>query len=116
MSRTFRRKGYEEANMSWKDGTKVAGFYTQDNWCYLGGSRKAFITYRKPTRQEHNEAYWHIHGDSNRNEWSPNRFYREYRMQENRTFNKTELVKYLKDTNYEVMAEANPRSCLWDWS
>lgn len=123
MSRTFRRKGYEEANMTWKDGTKVAGFYTTCDVEYVryteDGTKKLeyLYTYRKPTRQEHNKEYWRIHGESNNaNYWSPGRWYRNNRMKENRMLTKTELFKYMKDADYEVMVEANPRSCLWDWS
>ena len=123
MSRTFRRKGYDAANMAWKDGTKIAGFYTETDWYYIrvekvdGCCFKSYKTYRKPTRQEHNKEYWRIHGESNNsNSWSPGWDYRNMRMKENRMLTKTELFKFMKDTDYEVMVEANPRSCLWDWS
>lgn len=122
MSRTFRRKGYEEANMPWKEGTKTAGFYTETDWYSVknkDGSRNMwanYAAYRKPTRDEHNKAYWSIHSDNHPNAWSPGRWYRNNRMKENRMLTKTELFKYMKNTDYEVMVEANPRSCLWDWS
>ena len=122
MSRTFRRKGYEEANMNWKDGTKVAGFYTETDWHFIITEEisvffNSYKTHRKPTRQEHNKEYWRIHGESqSASTWSPNRFHRLYRMKENRMLTKGELFRYMKDTDYEVMVEASPRSCLWDWS
>jgi hypothetical protein len=121
MSRTFRRKGYEAANMAWKDGTKIAGYYTATDWNYIKVQElndwhfESYKTYRKPTRQEHNKEYWRIHGDSHRNYWSPSRSYRNARMEENRTLTKNEIIKFMKDTDHEVMVEANPRSCLWDW-
>lgn len=123
MSRTFRRKGYEEVNLHWKKGTRVAGFYTETDWHYVGRESLEFSvsyisykTYRKPTRQEHNKKYWNIHSDNHPNAWSPGRLYRNNRMKENRMLTKGELFRYMKDTDYEVMVEANPRSCLWDWS
>jgi hypothetical protein len=121
MSRTFRRKGYEAANMTWKNGTKVAGFYTTYDVEYVqytedGIKKHGYLcTYRKPTRQEHNKEYWRIHGDSHRNYWSPDWNYRSARVKENRMLTKGELFKYMKDTDYEVMVEANPRNCWWDW-
>ena len=72
MSRTFRKKDYELKNIPNKDGTKVAGFYTmevtKDGYDYncrhrLYGYQKY---YRKPTRQEHNEDYYRIHGETKR--------------------------------------------------
>lgn len=87
MSRTFRRKGFEEANMNWKDGTKVAVFYTETDWHSVknkDGSRNMwanYAAYRKPTRKEHNKEYWRVHGESNNaNYWSPGRRYRNNKM------------------------------------
>lgn len=124
MSRTFRRKGYEVANMTWKDGTKIAGFYTETDWHYIrvqdveGCCFKSYkTTYRKPTRQEHNKQYWRIHGDNNPNQWCPGRFYRKPTTKWNREFNKNELFKYMRNDEYECLFEDNPRSCfrMWDW-
>ena len=117
MSRTFRRKGYEVANMHWKNGTKVAGFYTVRDGTYNSHSLSdKGLNFRKPTRQEHNKEYWNIHGDRySGNSWSPSHFHRLFRMKENRMLTKLELARYKKDNEYEVLVEANPRSCLWDW-
>lgn len=118
MSRTFRRKGYEVANMHWKNGTKVARFYTVRDGTYNSRSLSdKGLNFRKPTRQEHNKEYWWIHSESkSSNSWSPSWSHRNMRMKENRMLTKTELSNYMKDKEYEVIVEANPRSCLWDWS
>lgn len=131
MSRTFRRKNYEKEFGS-KAGSKVAGYFTQtdrtvtiarvwqtDWWTkepYKGIKRFVTYTYHKPTREEYFKEYYRIHGDNNRNEWSASRWYRNKRDRQNRSITKAELSRFWKDPeNYEVMAEANPRSCLWDW-
>lgn len=124
MSRTFRRKGYEEANMSWKSGTKVAGFYTECDVVFTKVVKGWFIyykhaeVYRKPTRQEHNKEYWRIHSDNHPNQWCPGTFFRKPANKWNRAFNKNELFKYTKNNDYECLFEVNPRSCfrMWDWS
>ena len=114
MSRTFRRKGYE-AKQGHVNGSKVAGYYTvqEGGWWYWN---KQPVSFREPTHQEYFEKYWKLHGDSHRNQWCPGRAYRQGRHAENKSINKQELCKWLKDADYEPVFEANPRSCLWDWS
>lgn len=114
MSRTFRRKGYEAKQGSIQGG-KVAGYYTIKEGGWWRWNKKP-VLFREPTRQEYYEQFWKLHGDSHRNQWSPGRSYREGRQVENQSINKQELCKWLKDADYEPVFEANPRSCLWDWS
>ena len=114
MSRTFRRKGYEKTQgTTWdRKGDKFAGFYTEYD---LDRTQNWLCIYREPTKQEYYKEYWRVHGDHHRNYWSPSHVYREARMRQNRSINKEEIIKWIKDDEYEPLTEANPRSCLWDW-
>ena len=122
MSKTFRRKGYEDTKGRSYDrrGRKTAGFYTKQDGHWWGRSAHRseinIAVFREPTRQEYYEEFWRIHGDTGgRNYWSPGRYYRKIRQTENRSINKQELCKWLKNEEYEPLFEANPRSHLWDW-
>lgn len=122
MSKTFRRKGYEDTQgrSYHRQGRKTAGFYTVQDGHWWGKrslvGEVSIATFREPTRQEYYEEYWRIHGDTGgRNYWSPGRYYRKTRQAQNRSINKQELCKWWKDEDYEPMFEANPRSHLWDW-
>lgn len=122
MSKTFRRKGYEDTQgrSYHRRGRKTAGFYTMKDGHWWGRSAHRseinIAVFREPTRQEYYEEFWRIHGDTGgRNYWSPGRYYREIRQTENRSINKQELCKWLKNEEYEPLFEANPRSHLWDW-
>ena len=122
MSKTFRRKGYEDTKGRSYDrrGRKTAGFYTKQDGRWWGRSAHRseinIAVFREPTRQEYYEEFWRIHGDTGgRNYWSPGRYYREIRQTENRSINKQELCKWLKNEEYEPLFEANPRSHMWDW-
>lgn len=120
MSRTFRRKNYELQNAtSWdRQGRKAGGFYTEKVWNRGSTWSWGWYTYRPMTERERNEAYWFNHGESkSAQSWSPGRSYRSMRMRENRSINKQELIKFLKNPDtYEPMFEDNPRNCWWDWS
>ena len=124
MSKTFRRKGYEntQGRSYARRGRKTAGFYTVCDGYWWGrrymnrdtGSNMPI--FREPTYVEYRKEFWRIHGDTGgRNYWSPSRYYRETRQTENRSINKRELIKWLKNDEYEPMFEANPRSHYWDW-
>lgn len=125
MSRTFRKKNYEaENNTSWdRQGWKVAGFYTykefhttRDGNAPYDGRCGYYYTYEVPTKEQFVKRYWSNHGESRSgNSVSPGREYRRYRMKQNRMITRNELFKYIADSDYDVMVEANPRSCWWDW-
>jgi len=123
MSRTFRRKGYEHT-ISHRPGGKIAGYYTIQEyyWAVMAKKDRKWPIpeeerYRAPTREEYFNRYWSIHGDNHRNSWSPARYYRHSRMVENRSINKQEIYRWIQSNGeYEPLTEANPRSCLWDWS
>jgi hypothetical protein len=121
MSRTYRRKGYEQTqNGSWgRLFRKTNGYYTKvdhlyfldeetDSWSYQ-------ISARIPTKWElWKEVRW-AHGDDHQGSRSPNWWYRHHRMKENRNINNRELHKWITRVDYEPMFEDNPRDCSWDW-
>lgn len=103
------------------DGFKTAGYYTTYDAHYSwnepdwDGPR---YTYREPTEKERFKIWKWFHGESSSgNSFSPGHSYRKTRMRENRSINKQELVRWIKNPeNYEPMFEEDPRSCWWDWS
>lgn len=115
MSRTIRRKDYENTQRtSWdRKGNRIAGYYTEydfdPDWYWLA-------VYREPTDRERYRAVRWAHGESRaRNERTPGWEYRHNRMRQNRSINKCEIAKWIKNDEYEPMTESNPRSCRWDW-
>ncbi len=126
MSRTIRRKNIKRGSHLIPDGFKLAGYYTQVNFKpipikYSNGEKiyfKVVPEYSEPTTRERFERWKLFHGESkSRNSMSPGRYYRNSRMTENRSINKQELIKWLKNPDdYEPLFEDNPRSCMWDWS
>jgi hypothetical protein len=125
MSRTVRRKNSNRRHGrgGWHivDGFKIAGYYTvcdyhsvyaEPDW---DGPR---YTYREPTKRERFRTWKWMHGESSHgNAFSPGKEYRNNRMRQNRSINKQEVVRWMKNPeNYEPMFEADPRSCWWDWS
>ncbi len=125
MSRTVRRKNSKRTHGRgghWiPDGFKTAGYYTEYD-CHFEWNEPDWdgprYTYREPTKTERFKTWQMLHGESsNGNAFSPGREYRNARMRENRSINKQELVRWMKNPeNYEPLFEANPRSCWWDWS
>lgn len=111
MSRTFRRKGYESANRYWKEGTKVAGFYTEydvEHTSYVedGTPKYGYLCkYRKPTRHEHNKQYWGIHGDGRYRDYGRDYYFLNNLQKRHRMAVKTELFRYLKNTEHEVIIQ-----------
>lgn len=119
MSRTVRRKNYEneQGQNSWRM-KRIAGYYTQVEyvWCEDDEYYWYEVVYREPTDAEYYHDYYRLHGESKHaNAWSPSWWYRHNRMSQNRMHNKTELAKWIKNTDYEPVFENNPRSHYWDW-
>lgn len=115
MSRTFRCKNYEqENNTSWdRQGRKTSLFGAER----IGRYYETPPLFREPTREEFFQQFYNFHGESSSgNSRSPGKWYRQNRMKENRSINKREIIKFMKDADYEVMVENNPRNCWWDWS
>jgi hypothetical protein len=119
MSRTYRRKGYEDTQRtSWdRPGNKTFGYYTKRIYRWWAGSGTLFHTFHVPSKQEYFKMWYRTHGESRTNkERSPDRSYRIHRMKENRNINKQELFKWItQPDNYEPLFESNPRDCWWDW-
>lgn len=118
MARTFRRKNYEATqNASWDTlGFKTAGHYTtyDGSWWSWGGKEE--VSFRPMTpREAYKQRRWY-HGEGHPNQYSPGRYYREYRQRQNRMINKKELAKWIRaNGEYEPAFEADPRDCKWDW-
>lgn len=125
MSRTYRRKNYEDTQgTSWdRKGRKTAGYYTEYDYndsCHFWhpGWNRGDVTYRPPTQEEYIREHQRIHGESKHaNYWTPGKGYKQHRMNENRQINKQELVKWKKrPDDYEPLFEEEPRNHWWDWS
>lgn len=119
MARTFRRKNFEATqNSSWEaKGFKTAGHFTTYDGSWFGWACKPELVFRPMTPREAYKQWKWYHGESsNANERTPGRYYRQYRQNQNRMINKTEIVKWVKaNGEYEPFFEANPRCCKWDW-
>lgn len=120
MSKTYRCKGFEKTRTSsWESrGFKTAGHYTEQEgyWGFsYGGDGK---TFRPMTKEErwHRDRWFHGESSSAQSR-TPGWTYRNPRQRQNRAINRQEIIRYIKaDGEYEVMCEANPRDCHWDWS
>ena len=124
MSRTFRRKNYEDTQRSsWDNsGRRTAGFYTQygleyEHYLSWEGEPGLIVTIenRAPTREEYYKKFWYNHGDLGANRRGPGKMYRRYRNRENRRINNQELHRWARRDNYEPMCESKARDCWWDW-
>lgn len=113
MSRTYRRKNIEDTlGSSWdRRGRKYAGF---DTICdrYWDGT----FSVRERTEREKFDFWYWLHGESrSNNERTPNRWYRQRRCRQGRRYSKRELQKFLRDENYEPMANDKDLPHGWDW-
>lgn len=116
MSRTYRRKNFEQTrNNSWAvRGFKTNGHYTASDG-YWGWDKME--VFRPATKQERWEKDKWRHGESRHaSERSPNRYHRNYREVRHRMRCKQEIIKFMKDPDYEPNYYEEPDSCLWDWS
>lgn len=136
MSRTYRIKNnHEETNSG---SSRVAGAYTEfdtiiedsfdvtvievDYWtgCEVARTYKRVFrrrVARMPTKKEAFKTFKFLHGESSSgNSRSPGKWFRNNRMRENRQINRSEISKFMKNTDYELMCEEDPRDCHWDWS
>lgn len=125
MSRTFRRKNYEDTqgNSSDRCGRKTAGYYTQDDWgkVYREDDTSWWYvynyTYREPTERERDEEFWRIHGDTNCSWYwnNPSPWVRQYCQKQQRQKARQELSKFYKDTEYEPIIEERRNMSWWYW-
>jgi len=119
MSRTYRRKNYEVTQgTSWdRQGRKTNGFYTTYDGSWWSWGVKEEMTFRPMTKEEYRNRYWWIHGESRHsNAWSPNRHYRKPREEAHRMRCKQEIIKFMKNPDYDPIIYENPDDCWWDWS
>lgn len=121
MSRTIRRKNFEDTiGGSWaRKGWKTNGIYTTYNGPYwLATGARRMPEYRPMDAQERYREWRYMHSESKTaNARSPSRWYRTNRQKQNRSIDKAQLIKWFKSGGeHEPMCEANPRSCMWDWS
>lgn len=123
MSRTFRRKGYEETQRnSWFNrGRKIAGYYTvsESNGHWRIGTDGYFwhneYLFRKPTEHERNKEFWRIHGDNKYVEngfGHPAKFLRQQLHRRARQAAKQELFKFYTDAEYEPIISVKC-DCKW---
>ena len=120
MSRTFRRKDYEKTRgSSWeRQHDKIAGYYTKYEYCRVEDDKYRWYeeVWREPTKSERYKMVRWAHGESRTsNERTPSRWFRQDRMNQNRMINKRELIKWLKNAEYDPIFESDPRSHYWDW-
>lgn len=111
MSHTFRKKGYEQKYIKEKGGTKVAGFYTQQPYCFITNYHRFFtsIEFRKPTRQEHNKEYYRIHGETKRSDSEFRQFVLGKVNKKSRMIARKQLKLFMLDDEYEVILNRKER-------
>jgi hypothetical protein len=112
MSRTVRRTSYKKQLKSGRshfvedyvsDRIKPEGV---DAWA--GGKRVLL------TGKEYEQAYHAFHGDTKRGYgWGNHIISRQISIQSWRIQNKAEIIRFIKDNDYEVMMH-NPRCLSWD--
>jgi hypothetical protein len=113
MSRTFRRRNYEIIYPE-IHGRSVAGFYTK--WYYDLEEGHCF---RAPTRKEFFKKYWSVHGDhyhyscGNGCSCRLGYFGKKTANDANRTFNKRQLHKWIKNPSYDPIFNKKPIE--YDW-
>lgn len=105
MSRTYRR-----LNAPMK---KAKRYLTE--WEYLPGMT---CCVRVPYKDEKKfaKAFYDFYGESSHNNrWSPGPWYREVRNVELRQIAKSEIHKFMRNPDHEVMIPEVPQSHLRDW-
>lgn len=128
MSRTFRRKNYElTKNTTWdRVGKKKVGYYqTTEKPIYnhhelKNGSYVCYLcgwatVYYECSKYKSRKEYILLHADSPKNIQRYNKKYGKfYYKRELRAQNKTELIKYMQNNEYEVMClSKHPTDYLW---
>ena len=124
MSRTYRRKNYEDTQgTSWdRKGRKTAGYYTEEersHWWEVKGDvlvyRHATPLYRAMTKEEYRRKWMWAHGDCKRWNTPPFWFRKHYQRMIN-TFNDRQLKMW-----YDSLGEYDPvfiekYECARDWT
>jgi hypothetical protein len=118
MSKTIRQKYLLQAQRPdcWK-GNKVAGKYTVHDLQRDEDKIHYVWVWREPTKSERHSDWMTYHGESrSANHRTPGHYYRNKFESKLKTHNKHELVKWMKNHDYEPMCYERPSDCWWDWS
>ena len=116
MSRTIRRKNYENENRtSWDNqGRKLFGFYTV-SYYEINSDGRLNCLYRAPTDTEYCNAFHKNHSDHGHYRYSnPAKWYRKFKIKKYRQGDKREIRKFMIDKNHEPMCRTIVASDYWD--
>ena len=114
MSRTYRRKNYEDVQgTSWdRRGRRTNGFYTEVDWNWDTGEQ----IYSIPNKCEHFRLVWWAHGDHGYSLRTAPRSWRTIWAKRHRRLNNQELIKWVKKPDdYEPLFENKTRGSWWEW-
>jgi hypothetical protein len=125
MSRTYRRKNYEDTQgTSWdRHGRKIGGYYTYYDYinywreCADGYYRRGYSEYRPMTEDEANWQWLRDHGETN-SHWrrdNPGPWLRRNLQKRQRQKARQEISKFLKHEEYEPIIESRRDKSWWYW-
>lgn len=125
MSRTYRRKNYEDTQgSSWaRHGRKTNGYYTYEDYISYwrefddGYSYRRYYEYRPMTKDEIKWQWLLDHGETN-SSWArnnPTPWIRQYCQKQQRQKARQELCKFFKDEEYEPIIEDRRNTSWWYW-
>lgn len=120
MSRTFRRKNYEQTEAyRCRAGYKIGGVYCQSE--YLSWRREeeemkyGIYRFYAPTRKEHFDEYYKIHGDGKySSKFRPNKYWRKVCVRQLRHQAHTEISAYLKNPEMDFYGIYDYMRTWWD--
>lgn len=117
MSRTTRRPNYLDHKGASTWSKEDVHCLEYDCIIKTGNGHGGCKQLRPMTKQERADHLRFMYGESrHRNSRSPGRGYRHPREVELRMHTKTELFKWFKNPEHEVIVPDNPQDCWWDWS
>ncbi|BAU40077.1 hypothetical protein [Ralstonia phage RSP15] len=67
-------------------------------------------------REMYEKDRWQHGESSHANARSPNWHYRHAREERHRMRCKQEIIKFMKNPDYDPIIYENPEDCWWDWS
>ena len=112
MSRTIRRKGYKKQLKSGRSHFEkdyVTDWVKPEGVEAWGGGKRVPLT-----GKEYDKAYHAFHGDTKRGYgWGNHIVSRQLSIESWRVQNKAEIIRFIKDNDYEVMPH-KPRCLSWD--
>lgn len=114
MSRTIRRKNWNYKQDKWITHNHewvwrdLGHGYQWREWCWSPKPKKEV---KRAIAKQRSDAGWNTSSACGR---GPGKWFRQNEQQTYRAKARTELVKFQKDPNYEVMIQANPFLPYWD--